>query len=140
MDINLKGYWRCMKSAIPHMLANGGTIINVASPTGMLGVAPGYSAYSTSKGGVFALTKVAAAEYGGDGIRVNAIVPGATLTPLTEEIFGDEAERGRLEAKSPLQRIGNPEDLVGISIFLASDDSAYCTGGVYMADGGQTAV
>ncbi len=140
IDINLKGYWRCMKYVIPHMLETGGTIINVASPTGMLGAAPGFSAYSTSKGGVFGLTRVAAAEYGGEKIRVNAIVPGATLTPLTAEIFADDEERERFESATPLKRLGAPEDLVGISLFLASDDSLYCTGGIYMADGGLTAI
>ena len=122
------------------MLAGGGTVINVASPTGMLGVAPGYSAYSTSKGGVFGMTRVAAAEYSRDGIRVNCIVPGATLTPLTAEIFADADERAAFEQSTPMGRLGTPEDLVGISHFLASDDSAYCTGGTYMADGGLTAI
>ncbi|MCH8223949.1 MAG: glucose 1-dehydrogenase [Chloroflexi bacterium] len=140
ININLKGYWRSMRAFIPLMLTHGGTVINVASPTGMLGVAPGYSAYSTSKGGVFAMTRVAAAEYSRDGIRVNCIVPGATLTPLTAEIFADAEERELFEQNIPMGRLGTPDDLVGLSLFLASDDSAYCTGGTYMADGGLTAI
>ncbi len=140
IDINLKGYWRAMRAVIPLMLSHGGTVINVASPTGMLGVAPGYSAYSTSKGGVFGLTRVAAAEYSRDGIRVNAIVPGATLTPLTAEIFADDQTREDFERNTPMGRLGTAEDLVGVSLFLASDDSSYCTGGTYMADGGLTAI
>lgn len=140
IDINLKGPWRCVKAVVPHMLGRGGSIINIASPTGMLGVAPDFAAYSTSKGGIFGLTKVSAAGYARDRIRFNAIVPGTTSTPLISEMLKDDAERTRLENMVPLGRIGTPEDLVGIAVFLASDESAYCTGGVYMADGGMTAV
>jgi NAD(P)-dependent dehydrogenase (short-subunit alcohol dehydrogenase family) len=140
MDINLKGVWRCMKAVIPHMLGRGGSIINIASPTGMLGVAPVFAAYSTSKGGVFGLSRVSAAGYARDGVRVNSVVPGTTITPLIEDMLKDAEERKRLEDKSPMGRLGTPQDLVGISVFLASDESSYCTGGVYMADGGMTAV
>lgn len=140
IDINLKGAWRCMKAVIPHMLGRNGSIINIASPTGMLGVAPDFAAYSTSKGGIFGLTRVSAAGYARDGIRFNAIVPGTTATPLIEEMLKDDDERRRLENMIPLGRIGTPADLVGIAVFLASEESAYCTGGVYMADGGMTAV
>lgn len=140
IDVNLKGVWRCMKASIPHMLGRNGSIVNIASPTGMLGVAPVFAAYSTSKGGVFGLTRVSAAGYARDGIRINAIVPGTTMTPLIAEMLEDIDERSRLEDKTPMGRLGTPEDLVGISVFLASDESAYCTGGVYMADGGMTAV
>lgn len=140
IDVNLKGVWRCMKASIPHMIGRSSSIINIASPTGMLGVAPDFAAYSTSKGGVFGLTKVSSAGYARDGIRINAIVPGTTMTPLIAEMLEDIDERSRLEDKTPMGRLGTPEDLVGISVFLASDESAYCTGGVYMADGGMTAV
>ena len=140
IDINLKGPWRCVKAVVPHMLGRGGSVINIASPTGMLGVAPDFAAYSTSKGGVFGLTRVSAASYARDNIRFNAIVPGTTATPLIAEILKDGEEHSRLESMVPMGRIGTPEDLVGIAVFLASDDSAYCTGGVYMADGGMTAV
>ncbi len=140
IDINLKGPWRCVKAVVPHMLGRGGSVINIASPTGMLGVAPDFAAYSTSKGGVFGLTRVSAASYARDNIRFNAIVPGTTATPLIAEMLKDGEERSRLESMVPMGRIGTPEDLVGIAVFLASDDSAYCTGGVYMADGGMTAV
>jgi NAD(P)-dependent dehydrogenase (short-subunit alcohol dehydrogenase family) len=118
----------------------GGSIINVASPTGMIGCAPGYTAYSSSKGAVFALTRVMAADYAQDGIRINALVPGATETPLIEELLADEETRQQLSALSPLGRLGRPEDVVGLAIFLASDEAGFCTGGVYMADGGLTAV
>jgi len=140
-DVNIRGVWLCAKYAIPAMLQRGrGSIINVASPTGLLGCAPGFTAYSSSKGAVYGLTRVMAADYARDGIRVNAVVPGATETPLTKELFADQATREGLVNSTPLGRLGQPEDVVGLAVFLASDESAYCTGGFYMVDGGLTAI
>jgi NAD(P)-dependent dehydrogenase (short-subunit alcohol dehydrogenase family) len=140
-SINLKGVWLCSKYVIPHMIKQGGgSIIHVASPTGLTGCAPGYTAYSTSKGGVFGLTHVMAVDYARDNIRVNAVVPGATATPLIAEMLADEQTRQALANLSPLGRLGQPEDVVGLAIFLASDESSFCTGGHYMADGGLTAI
>lgn len=140
-NVNIRGVWLCAKYAIPAMLQRGGgSIINVASPTGLVGCAPGYTAYSSSKGAVYGLTRVMAADYARDQIRVNALVPGATVTPLTKEIFADDATREGLINATPLGRLGQPEDVVGLAIFLASDESAYCTGGSYMVDGGLTAI
>ncbi len=139
--INIRGVWLCAKYVIPAMLKRGGgSIINVASPTGLVGCAPGYTAYSSSKGAVFALTRVMAVDYARDQIRVNALVPGATETPLTKELFADEATRQSLVNATPLGRLGQAEDVVGLAIFLAADESAYCTGGTYMVDGGLTAI
>ena len=81
-----------------------------------------------------------AADYGPDNIRVNAIVPGTTETPLIAEILADPATRAELVAKSLLGRLGTPDDIAGLALFLASDDAGYCTGGFYMVDGGLTAV
>jgi NAD(P)-dependent dehydrogenase (short-subunit alcohol dehydrogenase family) len=139
--INIRGVWLCAKYVIPAMLKQGGgSIINVASPTGLYGCAPGYAAYSSSKGAVFALTRVMAVDYARDGIRVNAVVPGATETPLIQELLADAKTRQELSALSPIGRLGRPEDVVGLAIFLASDEAAFCTGGIYMADGGLTAI
>ena len=139
--INIRGVWLCCKYVIPSMLRRGGgTIINVASPTGLFGLAPTYTAYSSSKGAVFALTRVMAVDYAPDKIRVNALVPGATETPLTKELFADQATRQSLLDATPLGRLGQAEDVVGLALFLACDDSAYCTGGIYTVDGGLTAV
>jgi NAD(P)-dependent dehydrogenase (short-subunit alcohol dehydrogenase family) len=139
--INLRSVWLCSKYAIPPMLdQHGGSIIHVASPTGLYGCAPGYTAYSSSKGGVVALTRVMAADYARDNIRVNAIVPGTTDTPMIAPLLEDEGTRTRLTGLSPLGRLGQPDDVSGLAVFLASDESAYCTGGLYMADGGLTAV
>jgi NAD(P)-dependent dehydrogenase (short-subunit alcohol dehydrogenase family) len=139
--INIRGVWLCAKYAIPAMLKRGGgSIINVASPTGLVGCAPGYTAYSSSKGAVYGLTRVMAADYGRDNIRVNAVIPGATNTPLIADLLADEQTRRDLAALSPLGRLGQPGDVVGLAIFLASDESSFCTGGYYAADGGLTAI
>jgi NAD(P)-dependent dehydrogenase (short-subunit alcohol dehydrogenase family) len=139
--INIRGVWLCAKYVIPVMLRQGGgSIINVASPTGLVGCAPGYTAYSSSKGAVYGLTRVMAADYARERIRVNALVPGPIETPLTKAIFADQATREGLIKAVPLGRLGQPEDVVGLALFLASDESAYCTGGTYMVDGGQTAI
>ncbi len=140
-DVNIRGVWLCAKYVIPAMMQRGGgSIINVASPTGLVGCAPGFTAYSSSKGAVYGLTRVMAADYARDHIRVNALVPGPIETPLTKAIFADPATREGLINAVPLGRLGQPEDVVGLAIFLASDESAYCTGGTFMVDGGQTAI
>jgi NAD(P)-dependent dehydrogenase (short-subunit alcohol dehydrogenase family) len=115
-----------------------GTIINIASPTAFQDLGAGYTAYATSKGGVVTLTRVLAADYARDGVRVNAIVPGATQTNLTAEIFADAAVRDQLIGRTLLGRLGQPEDLVGIALFLASEASAYATGALFFVDGGIT--
>jgi len=141
MAVNLRSVWLCSKYVIPSMLARGGgSIIHIASPTGLTGCAPTYTAYSTSKGGVFALTRIMAVDYGRDHIRVNAIVPGTTETPMIASLLADRQLRAQLEAKSPLGRLGTPEDVAPLAVFLGSDESRYCTGGFYRADGGMLAV
>ena len=140
MAVNLRGAWLCCKYTIPPMLERkAGSIIMLASPTGMRGFQR-LTAYSTSKGGIFALTRAMAADYGSDNIRVNAIVPGTMNTPMNKDYLGDTDTRAHAIAAAPLGRIGQPEDIAGLAVFLASDESAYCTGGIYMADGGMTAV
>jgi len=140
MAINLRAVWLCSKYVIPAMFRRGGgSIIHISSPTGLTGCAPAYTAYSTSKGGVFALTKIMAVDYGSDNIRVNAIVPGTTDTPMIASLISARQVRARLEAKSPLGRLGTPEDVAPLAVFLGSDESRYCTGGFYMADGGMLA-
>lgn len=138
--INLRGTWLCAKYTIPVMLQHGGgAIINLGSPTGLTGCAPGYTAYSSSKGGVIALTRVMAIEYARDKIRVNALVPGTVETPLTADILADEDFRADRVERMPVGRLGKPEDVVGLAIFLASDEAGFCIGGLYMADGGMAA-
>jgi len=97
---------------------------------------PKLTAHSTSKGGVFALMRAGAADYGPDGVRVNAIVPGTIDTPMNATTVSTPENRARFAALAPLGRAGTPDDLAGIAVYLASDEFAYCTGGVFTVDGG----
>ena len=137
LAVNLTGPLLCAKYALPELVrAGGGSIVNIASPTAFDGKGAGYTAYATSKGGVSALTRVIAADYGRDGVRCNAIVPGATQTPLIASLLADEETRLQLEALSPLGRLGRPEDVVPLAIYLASDESSLATGAHFFVDGG----
>jgi NAD(P)-dependent dehydrogenase (short-subunit alcohol dehydrogenase family) len=137
--VNLRGPFLGTKHALPPMMAaGGGVVINIASPTAFAGLGAAYTAYATSKGGIVTLTRVVAKDYAQYGIRCNAIVPGATETPLTDEIFADQEVRRSLTTATALGRLGRPDDLVGIAVFLASDESAFATGAHFFVDGGLT--
>jgi NAD(P)-dependent dehydrogenase (short-subunit alcohol dehydrogenase family) len=136
MAVNLRGPFLCTKHALPELIrAGGGSIVNIASPTGF-DKGAGYTAYATSKGGLSTLTRVVALDYAGHKVRCNAIVPGATETPLIASLLDDPDVRARLERLSPLGRLGQPQDLVPLAIYLASDESAFSTGAHFFADGG----
>jgi NAD(P)-dependent dehydrogenase (short-subunit alcohol dehydrogenase family) len=140
MAVNLRGYWLCSKYVIPAMLRQGGgSIIHVASPTGIFGFTR-LTAYSTSKGGIVGLMRAMAADYAPDNIRVNAIVPGTIDTPMNAFELSDPKMRQHFAEIAPARRLGTPEDLAGIAVFLASEDSSYCVGGIFTVDGGLTAV
>ena len=140
MAVNLRGYWLCSKYVIPAMLRQGGgSVIHVASPTGIFGFTR-LTAYSTSKGGVVGLMRAMAADYAPDNIRVNAIVPGTIDTPMNAIELSDAKMREHFAEITPARRLGTPEDLAGIAVFLASEDSSYCVGGIFTVDGGLTAV
>jgi NAD(P)-dependent dehydrogenase (short-subunit alcohol dehydrogenase family) len=129
-----------MKYAIPEMLKNGGgSIINNASVAGVVGF-QNIPAYCASKGGVIQLTKTAALEYAKQGIRVNAICPGVILTPMVERFLGgnEEAQKA-FEALEPVGRFGRPEEVAQLALFLASEDSSFCTGAPFVVDGGLVA-
>jgi NAD(P)-dependent dehydrogenase (short-subunit alcohol dehydrogenase family) len=122
------------------MLRQGsGSIILLASPTGLFGFT-GLTAYSTSKGGVVGLMRAMAADYAPDHIRVNAIVPGTIDTPMNGPVLSEPQNRAHYAEIAPARRLGKAEDLAGVAVFLASDDSDYCVGGVFTVDGGLTAV
>jgi len=140
MAVNLRGYWLTSKYVIPAMLRQGsGSIIHVASPTGLYGFTR-LTAYSASKGGVVGLMRAMAADYAPQHIRVNAIVPGTIDTPMNAVELSDPAARARYAELTPARRLGTPEDLAGVAVFLASEDSDYCVGGIFTVDGGLTAV
>jgi NAD(P)-dependent dehydrogenase (short-subunit alcohol dehydrogenase family) len=141
MNVNLRGAFLCARHAVTSMLQNGGgSIVFVGSPTGLVGCAPALTAYSTSKAAIMGLTRVMAAAHARQHVRVNSIVPGTMDTPMNAYILADATVRETYREAVPVGRLGTPADIEGIALFLASDESSYCTGGLYMCDGGLTAV
>jgi NAD(P)-dependent dehydrogenase (short-subunit alcohol dehydrogenase family) len=139
LDVNLTGIFLTCKHGIRALLASGGgAVVCTCSPTGLYGCAPGYDAYSASKGGVAGLVRVLAADYAADGIRVNGVVPGYTDTPMTNWVTPEEHEA--LLKTIPLGRAGRPEEVAAVMAFLASDEASYTTGALWAADGGLTAI
>jgi 2-deoxy-D-gluconate 3-dehydrogenase len=136
VDINLKGYFLCAQAAGKEMIQQkSGSIINIASIAGINAYQQG-AAYSSSKGGVILLTKALAAEWGKYNIRVNAICPGVILTDMTKDMMENEDFKKGTLSKVPLGRVGMPEDIGNVALFLASDAAAYVTGHALVADGG----
>lgn len=165
MAINLKGVWNCMHHEIPAMEASGGAIVNVASVSGLVGM-PTLSGYAASKHGVVGLTRSAALEYAAKDVRINAVAPGPTETAIKPQGGDDRGERllellpddatqgkgvsGRIlnwlsggtidrMARTPMERIAQPEEIASAIAFLASSEASYVTGQVLPVDGGQTA-
>jgi NAD(P)-dependent dehydrogenase (short-subunit alcohol dehydrogenase family) len=140
VDINAKGVWLCMKYEIPAMLkTGGGSIVNTASVFGVIGV-PGNEIYIASKHAIVGLTKSVAVEFGKQGIRVNAILPGVVDTDMYQRFAGDKPEvRAQWLALHPIGRIGKPEDVAEAAIWLSSSKSSFVTGHSLMVDGGYTA-
>ena len=135
MAVNLKGPWLCARAVVPAMKQQcSGKIINVASATFFSG-SPLWAHYVASKGGVIGLTRVLAKELGDFGICVNAIAPGFTMTEASRELIPD-AERYGVE-RGAIKRAEQPEDLVGLAAFLASEESDFITGQTIVVDGGR---
>ena len=140
IDINLNGSFICAQAAARRMVEqSSGVIVNIASMYGVV-AAPQRAAYCASKAGVVALTKTLAVEWAAYGIRVNAIGPGYTLTALVEELGKDgRLDLDALRRRTPLGRLGTPEEIAQLALFLASDRAAFVTGHTLVADGGWTA-
>jgi NAD(P)-dependent dehydrogenase (short-subunit alcohol dehydrogenase family) len=136
--VNLRGVFLSCKHGVRLMMESGegGSVINCGSPTGLTMCGAGWHAYSASKAGVMALTRVMAADYAKHGIRVNGIVPGTIETTLTRPLVDDPETRAALVALHPIGRIGTPEDMAGVAVFLASDESRFATGAHFHVDGG----
>jgi NAD(P)-dependent dehydrogenase (short-subunit alcohol dehydrogenase family) len=135
VDINLHGTMRTSYAARHLLAARGGAIVNTASMMSFFGsgTAP---AYASSKGGVVQLTKSLAIAMGPDGVRVNAVAPGWIETPMTTEIFADAARRAAIVSRTPLGRLGRPDDVAEAVCFLAAPTSRFITGVVLPVDGG----
>lgn len=135
--INLNGVFYAMHYQIPEMKKNGGSIINMASILGYVGFAHS-SAYSAAKHGVLGLTKSAAWEYGTEGIRINAVGPGFIHTPLVDDSM-DQQTLDFLASQHAFQRLGKPEEVAELVLWLASDKSSFATGTYFPIDGGYLA-
>lgn len=143
-NINVRGLWLISRAVLPYMRkAGGGSIINVASVLGINGTR-NRAAYAPSKGAVVLLTKCMAVDHGHENIRVNAICPSFVETDLTAAILSkapdpDAVRRERIGVH-PIGRLGQPEDLAGLAVYLAGDESSWATGAVFPVDGGYLAV
>ena len=139
MDINAKGVFLGTKYAIPEMRrAGGGSIINISSVAGLVGSMDS-AAYNASKGAVRLFTKSTAIQHARDNIRANSVHPGTIETLMTAELLADEANRQDRMARTPLGRLGRPEDVAYGALYLASDESSFVTGSELVIDGGRTA-
>ncbi|MGD8242801.1 MAG: SDR family oxidoreductase [Desulfobacterales bacterium] len=144
MAVNVRGVWLGLKYVIPEMQKRGGGSIVITSSIAGVGGGPGFSAYVASKHAVIGIMRSAAAECAPMGIRVNTVNPGFTETrmmhSLEEQISPGEAEEGKRDflQRVPLKRYATPQEIAQPMLFLASDESSYCTGSVYMVDGGVT--
>lgn len=135
--VNQRGSFLGCRAALPQMIArSSGVIVNVASTNGVGGMAA-TSAYTSTKHAVVGLTRALALEVAPRGVRVVAVGPGSMRTPMLTEAFGDQVEA--FAQQVPLGRLAEPSEVGELIAFLASDRASYCTGGVYMADGGLTA-
>lgn len=137
LDVDLNGTFNCMRHALPHMIARKqGVIINISSIAAWEPTAEHGAAYSAAKAGVQALTRVAAAENGKHGIRVNAIAPGLIYNDFLRKIYPEEFFSGYAQRRSWVGRIGEPQDIANLVSFLVSDKAGYITGETYGVSGG----
>jgi NAD(P)-dependent dehydrogenase (short-subunit alcohol dehydrogenase family) len=137
LDINLTGVFLCCKYGIPKLLsAGGGSVVNMGSISGLIGSATSQIAYAASKGGVIALTRDIAVELARRGVRANSICPGPVETPLAMQLYADEAAWQRRRIHIPGGRLGKPEEIAEVALFLASDESSWVTGSSLVVDGG----
>ena len=141
MDLNMTAMYRMCRAFLPGMIANGaGSIVNMASVAGTIIAAPNRFVYGATKAGVIGLTKSIAADFIGKGIRANAICPGTVESPSLDQRLRDTgdyaAAKAAFIARQPIGRIGKPEEIAQLVVYLASDESSYTTGVAHVIDGG----
>jgi NAD(P)-dependent dehydrogenase (short-subunit alcohol dehydrogenase family) len=138
VDVHLFGMFHCTALAIPRLrAAGGGSIVSVSSAAGILGL-PGRGPYSAAKGAIAAFTRELAVELAPAGIRVNAVAPGVTLTPLVQQGIDDGSIHADFMSEIPMRRMGMPVEIAHAIRFLASDEASYITGATLVVDGGWT--
>jgi NAD(P)-dependent dehydrogenase (short-subunit alcohol dehydrogenase family) len=137
-NTNLKSVFLCCKHGIPHLLAaGGGSVINTASFVAVMGAAVSQISYTASKGGVLALSRELGVEFADRGVRVNALCPGPVNTPLLQELFAKDPDKAAKRlVHIPMGRFGEPEEIAGAALFLASDESSFVTATTFLVDGG----
>ncbi|WP_421739283.1 SDR family oxidoreductase [Caulobacter sp.] len=140
-DLNVTAQYRMIRAFLPAMLeAGGGSIVNMSSVASSIKGVPGRFAYGTTKAAVIGLTKAVAADFVAQGVRCNAICPGTVDTPSLNQRLADtgdyDAARKAFTARQPMGRLGKPEELAQLALYLASDDSAFTTGQIHIIDGG----
>ena len=143
-NLNVRSVWLLSRATLPHMRrTGGGSIVNMASVLGVVG-ARNRAAYAPSKGAIVQLTKCMAIDHGHENIRVNAICPSFVETELTAHLLGQVADpetfRRDRTAAHPIGRLGRPEDIAGLAVYLASDESSWVTGAIMPVDGGYVAL
>jgi 2-keto-3-deoxy-L-fuconate dehydrogenase len=143
LDLNLKAMYRIIRAFLPAMLAAGGaSIINMSSSVSAIKAAPNRFVYGVSKAGIIGLTKSVAIDFVREGIRCNAICPGTVASPSLEQRIaaqgGSDVVRRAFIDRQPMGRLGTPEEIAALAVYLASDESAFTTGTIHVIDGGFT--
>jgi glucose 1-dehydrogenase len=148
IDINLKGAFLCTREAVKNMMKNGSNVQGKVNNYSIINISsvheqtpqPESAPYSASKGGMEMLTKTVALELADKGIRVNGIAPGAIATDMNKEVLEDKQKKEKKEQRIPVHRIGQPDEIAKVALFLASEDASYIAGTTIYVDGGLTLV
>jgi NAD(P)-dependent dehydrogenase (short-subunit alcohol dehydrogenase family) len=141
LDVNLTGAFHTVKHGVRELLdGDGGAVVCVGSPAGTYGIARGLTAYSASKAGLQGLVRVLAADLADQGVRVNGVLPGITVTPMNRWWTEDPGAAAEVVRAVPMGRPAQPHEIAAVVAFLASDDASYVTGALWSVDGGLTAV